>query len=139
MGPKKFFIPKDFGSKKILGPKKFWVQKNFGPKKFWSKKILGPKNFWIQTNFRSSRILSKKRNLVQKKNWGKKKLGSQKIFVSKKTFGKHFLCVIIGFLVCYSRFWWNSSCSCSSCDNYHSDPLNSAKSPRVVYVSNSAF
>ena len=40
----------------ILGPKKFWVQKNLGskrmlgPEKFWVRKILGPKTFWVQKN-----------------------------------------------------------------------------------------
>ena len=28
-----------------MGPKKYWVQKNFGPKNFWVEKILESKKF----------------------------------------------------------------------------------------------
>ena len=60
MGPKKVWVQKSFGSKKVLGPKKFWVQKILGPKKLWvqknfaSKKILGPKKFESENYFESN-------------------------------------------------------------------------------------
>ena len=63
LGPKKFWVQKNFGSKKVLvhrimGRKKCWSQTNLGPKKrfwLWKKfghsKSLDLKEFWYQGNF----------------------------------------------------------------------------------------
>ena len=59
--PKKFWLHKNVGSKKIF-PKKILAPKNYGSKKSWFQKILTPKNlavqeilgskkFWVKKNF----------------------------------------------------------------------------------------
>ena len=79
LGPKKFWVWKNFGLKKMLSPKRIWVQKKFFSKKnLGPKKILGPKKFWVQINvvskkisdpkkFRSKIILSSENNFWFKK------------------------------------------------------------------------
>ena len=45
MGPKKLWVQKNFGSRKIVDPEKFCVQKIVGPKKFESAKYFESKIF----------------------------------------------------------------------------------------------
>ena len=59
---------KKFGSKKMLGPKKFWVSKNFGSeKKFWFENVLVPIKFLCLKIFLDGKDVG-----------SQKKVGSQK-------------------------------------------------------------
>ena len=64
-GPRKIWVPKNFGFPKNLGPERIWVLKNFGPQPIWVPKIIC-KNFKFQKKF------------CPKKNFGDKKYRSQK-------------------------------------------------------------
>ena len=103
LGPKKFWVQKNFGSKKILGPKKnFWSKKISGQKKFLvkkkilvqkpilgsknfgTKKILGPKKFWVQKNFGWKKIVGPKKFRPKKSFWSNKNVRSKKILGPKE-------------------------------------------------------
>ena len=128
-------VQKKFRPKKNLGLNKFWLERNFGLKKFWvQKKIRGPtkifglkknidfKKFWAwksfgsKTNFGSEKNLGLKKNWVRKKSGAKKKFGLEKILSSKK------FVVVLVLLVTWTP-----------------NPINSAKSPWVIYTSNFSF
>ena len=65
--------------------KKFWVQKNFGSRKSFCQKNWVPKKFWIKKEFGQKKNLSKK-NSVQK-FWIQNIFGSKKFGVGVKTVG----------------------------------------------------
>ena len=75
-----FFGSKQIRVKQFFGPeKKFWVIRNFGSKKFQVKIKLIKKEF-----------LGQKRNFRAKKIVGKKYFSGQKIFVRKNIFCPQF-------------------------------------------------
>ena len=68
---------KKIGFEKNLGPKKFWVKKN------WVQKKIGPKKIWVHNNCRSRKILGLEKFLVQKNLWSKIIWGPKKFRVKK--------------------------------------------------------
>ena len=87
MGPKKFWVQKNFGTKEIFGPKKIWGPKKIlGENNLNSKEILGPNKFWVQNNlckkFRISKKMFGQKKLLDWKNlWPNKNLGSKKLWL----------------------------------------------------------
>ena len=128
--------------KKILG------KKNLGKKWFWVKKILVQKNFnikkkfWSENNFGSEgNFTSKKKIFIQKRLFIKKKMLAPKRIWGKKNIGKHRLCAAIRFLVSciILDFGWLLLVLLVLLVTWFirtPNPLNSANSPWVVYVSN---
>ena len=57
LGPKRYWVQKNFVTKKNLGKIKFLDQKHFGSKRIFSEKIfrskknLGQKQVWVQKHF----------------------------------------------------------------------------------------
>ena len=99
LGPKRCWVPKDFGSKKILGQKnvgskKFLVPKTLSQKKNLVKKCLikknGSKNNLDPKTFLSKQIFGKKKFLVQKKLWSKT-VWAPKIVMPNKILGRIYL------------------------------------------------
>ena len=121
----KNWVLKNFGSKNNFRFEKVGSEKNFGFEKiFGPKEILGPKNFWYQ-----------------KKCWVRKNCGSEKNFGSKKIVGLTHLCATNRFLVCSAIVDFGGVLLVllvllMTWVIRTPNPLNSAKSPWVVYVSN---
>ena len=135
LGPNKILVSrKIFGQKRILVPTKILGMK----KKFWSEKMLCLKRMLGQ-----KKILEHKFSLVQKKIWVKKKFCSQKKFWYKKILGLK--------KIWFKKNFWvtNRNLVCSVIVDFGGvllvvlvllvtwtpNPLNSAKSPWVVYES----
>ena len=70
------WVPKSFGSLKILGPKRI-----LGLEKFWSWKILDPKNCWVLKIFKTKKILDSKKFWVWKRFKSREILGPEKFCV----------------------------------------------------------
>ena len=97
-GLKKFWVKKNFRSKRNLGQKKFWVKKIFLVyKKFWSKKMFGPKilvwkKFCSKKNVGSEKKWSES-NFLLRKNLPSKKFCVWNFFLSWNTFCLNFFIV----------------------------------------------
>ena len=112
---KRFGSYRNFGSKKIFASKK-----NFASKKFCVKiKFLVWKKIWSKINFGSKKILGQKKIWAWKKNFGPKKISALKKFESENILGPKKFVVVLVLLVTWTH-----------------KPLNSARSPWVVYASN---
>ena len=128
-----FSSKNNYGSEKNLG-----LKKNVGSeKKFGSKKIRGRKNICVWKKFCVRKNIGSEKMLGPKKFRSKKFFGS-KIFGSQKDFGKHHLCVTNWFLVSWAivDFGGVLLVFLVTLVIQTPNPLNLAKTPRVVYESN---
>ena len=112
--------------KKILGLKKCWVWKKILA---W-KKSSGQKKIWVKQNFGSKKILSPKEFWVKKTILVREKFRVQKFCVNTSYVSQ------LDFQYVIADFGGDFLVLLVTCVIQTPNPVNSVKSPRVVYVSN---